>query len=167
MLVAKLRGEAYVTEVALPQQAEPVAPAPPVIDLSKAIVALVTEGGLVPEDNPDRIESSSAALGDYPLAMLERNTGPPSTPSMRYDSQWVDADPDHVVAARCAAGTRRRSHRRSPRVASRHHRARNHGRPRRADGRGDRQAAHADGAGGHRHQHVRDRSALRGQRLPR
>ena len=99
MLVAKLRGEPYVTEVALPKQAEPVPPAPPVIDLSKAIVALVTEGGVVPEDNPDRIESSSATRwARYPLAMLERN----SSPAFRsihagYDSQWVDADPDRMV----------------------------------------------------------------------
>ncbi|OFW64886.1 MAG: hypothetical protein A2135_09375 [Actinobacteria bacterium RBG_16_67_15] len=99
MLVAKLRGEAYVTEVALPQQAEPVAPAPPVIDLTKAIVALVTEGGLVPEDNPDRIESSSATRwARYPLEMLERNQAPAfRSIHAGYDSQWVDADPDRMV----------------------------------------------------------------------
>jgi len=99
MLVAKLRGEAYVTEVALPQQAEPVAPAPPVTDLSKAIVALVTEGGLVPEDNPDRIESSSATRwARYPLEMLERNQAPAfRSIHAGYDSQWVDADPDRMV----------------------------------------------------------------------
>jgi glycine reductase len=99
MLVAKLRGEPYVTEVALPEQAEPVAPAPPVGDLATAVVALVTEGGLVPEDNPDRIESSSATRwARYPLTMLEHNQDPTfRSIHAGYDSQWVDADPDRMV----------------------------------------------------------------------
>jgi glycine reductase len=99
MLVAKLRGEPYTTEVALPEQAEPVPPAPPVGDLAGAVVALVTEGGLVPEDNPDRIESSSATRwARYPLAMLEKNANPTfRSIHAGYDSQWVDADPDRMV----------------------------------------------------------------------
>jgi glycine reductase len=99
MLVAKLRGEPYRTEVELPKQAEPVPPAPPVMDLSTAVVALVTEGGLVPEDNPDHIESSSATRwARYPLADLERNQGPRfRSIHAGYDSQWVDADPDRMV----------------------------------------------------------------------
>lgn len=99
MLLAKLRGEPFDTEVALPPQAEPVPPAPAVPDLSQAIVALVTEGGLVPEDNPDRIESSSATRwARYPLEALERNTDPRfRSIHAGYDSQWVDADPDRMV----------------------------------------------------------------------
>lgn len=99
MLLAKLRGEPFRSEVVLPEGAEPVPPAPPILDLSQATVALVTEGGLVPEDNPDRIESSSATRwARYPVEMLEEN----SDPSFRsihagYDSRWVDADPDRMV----------------------------------------------------------------------
>lgn len=99
MLLAKLGGGTYVSEVALPEGAEPIPPAPAVLDLSSAIIALVTEGGLVPEDNPDRIESSSATKwARYPISMLEKNQDP-SFKSIHagYDSQWVDADPNRMV----------------------------------------------------------------------
>ena len=39
----------------------PVNPAPPVRDISKARLALVTEGGLVPANNPDMLASSEGA----------------------------------------------------------------------------------------------------------
>lgn len=99
MLLAKLRGDPFVSEVELPAQAEAVPPAPPVPDLSIATVALVTEGGLVPEDNPDRIESSSATRwARYPVALLEQGDGPPfQSIHAGYDSQWVDADPNRLV----------------------------------------------------------------------
>jgi glycine reductase len=99
MLLAKLRGEEFESEVALPEGAEPIPPAPAVPDLATATVALVTEGGLVPEDNPDRIESSSATRwARYPVAMLEANRDPAfKSIHAGYDSQWVDADPNRLV----------------------------------------------------------------------
>jgi glycine reductase len=99
MLMAKLNGAPHVSEIDLPEQAEPVPPAPAVPDLSQATVALVTEGGLVPEDNPDRIESSSATRwARYPLSMLEKNEDPTfNSVHAGYDSQWVDADPYRLV----------------------------------------------------------------------
>jgi len=48
MLLAKVGGGTFVSEVALPEGAEPIPPAPAVTDLSSATIALVTEGGLVP-----------------------------------------------------------------------------------------------------------------------
>ncbi len=99
MLLAKLGGGTFVSEVALPEGAEPIPPAPAVADLSLATIALVTEGGLVPEDNPDQIESSSATKwARYPISMLEKNQDP-SFKSIHagYDSQWVDADPNRMV----------------------------------------------------------------------
>ncbi len=45
-----------------------VAPNQAVLDLTKAKIALVTSGGIVPKDNPDRIESSSASkYGKYDI----------------------------------------------------------------------------------------------------
>jgi len=99
MLLAKLGGDTFVSEVALAEGAEPIPPATAVLDLSSATIALVTEGGLVPEDNPDRIESSSATRwARYPISMLEKNHDP-SFKSIHagYDSQWVDADPNRMV----------------------------------------------------------------------
>lgn len=99
MLLAKLSGRPFVSEIALPEPAEVVAPAPAVPDLSKATIALVTEGGLVPEDNPDKIESSSATRwARYPLAMLAEDDGARfKSIHAGYDSRWVDADPDRMV----------------------------------------------------------------------
>ncbi len=99
MLLAKLKGEPFESEISLPEGAEPVPPAPAVEDLATATIALVTEGGLVPEDNPDRIESSSATKwARYPIDVLRANTDPAFTSiHAGYDSQWVDADPNRMV----------------------------------------------------------------------
>lgn len=99
MLVQRLGGEEVHTEVALPKQAEVVPPAPAVTNLAAATIALVTEGGLVPRGNPDRIESSSATRwARYPVEMLAENGGAGfASIHAGYDSQWVDADPDRMV----------------------------------------------------------------------
>jgi len=55
MLLAKLCGEAFHSEIAPPKFAGSK-PAAPLRDLKSAVIALVTDGGLVPEGNPDRIE---------------------------------------------------------------------------------------------------------------
>jgi len=60
MLLKKLRGEPFETELPLPEF-DRVAPAPPIPDLSNAVIALVTEGGIVPKGNPDRIEAHNAS----------------------------------------------------------------------------------------------------------
>ena len=59
MLQAKLRGEAFVTEVPM-HAPERVTPAMPIADLSRATMALVTTGGLVRKGNPDRQVASNA-----------------------------------------------------------------------------------------------------------
>lgn len=99
MLLSKIRGDEFRSEVELPEGAEAVPPAAAVPDLSAATVALVTEGGLVPEGNPDHIESSSATRwAKYPIEMLERNADPAfRSVHAGYDSQWVDSDPDRLV----------------------------------------------------------------------
>ncbi|MEG1972386.1 MAG: glycine/betaine/sarcosine/D-proline family reductase selenoprotein B, partial [Oscillospiraceae bacterium] len=59
MLVKKIKGEHCVTEYAMPSF-DKVAPAPAVKDIKNAKIAIVTSGGIVPQGNPDHIESSSA-----------------------------------------------------------------------------------------------------------
>jgi betaine reductase len=56
-LLEKLAGRT-ITEVPLGQ--EKVPPAPPVQELSRTTIALVSEGGLVPSGNPDRLPSHAA-----------------------------------------------------------------------------------------------------------
>jgi betaine reductase len=55
MLLAKLQGKPIVSEITAPkfQRCEP---AEPVRDMGTALIALVTDGGLVPEGNPERME---------------------------------------------------------------------------------------------------------------
>lgn len=99
MLLAKMRAEPYHTEIVLPKPIDRVPPAEAVPDLSSATIALVTEGGLVPRDNPDRIESSSATKwARYPLSRLTKNDGADfHSIHAGYDARWVNADPDRIV----------------------------------------------------------------------
>jgi len=58
-LLAKLHGRPFVTEV--PYNApEQVMPAPPIADLARATIALVTTGGLVRKGNPERQSAANA-----------------------------------------------------------------------------------------------------------
>ncbi len=59
MLLKKIKGEPFRSEMRLPAF-EKVPPAPPVADISEALVAIVVEGGLVPPENPDGIEAARA-----------------------------------------------------------------------------------------------------------
>jgi betaine reductase len=70
MMLRKLRGEPYRTETPLPVF-DRVEPARPLADLSQATIAIVTEGGLVPQGNPDKLEAHSAThWARYPIAGL-------------------------------------------------------------------------------------------------
>lgn len=72
MLLAKLGGRPFTTEIAL-DAPQPVSPPAPVPDLSRALVAVVTESGLVPYGNPDKLETYCATKWlKYPLAGVER-----------------------------------------------------------------------------------------------
>ena len=72
MLAARLRGEPFCTEVPLPEVAR-VAPAPPVPDLARATIAVVTTSGLVPHGNPDKLRQSySVEWKKYSIAGLAR-----------------------------------------------------------------------------------------------
>ena len=71
MLVKKLNGDPFQTELIIPKM-EKIPPAAPVPDLSKATVALVSSSGVVPVDNPDHIQSASAQKwGKYDISKLD------------------------------------------------------------------------------------------------
>jgi len=57
-LVAKLMGGEFETEV-VPEKFEIVPPPPALKDLSKCEIALISDGGLVPKGNPDRLPTRS------------------------------------------------------------------------------------------------------------
>jgi glycine reductase len=98
MLVARLRGQPFRTELALPTF-DHVAPAPPVRDLSKARLALVTEAGLVPHGNPDRMESWRATKWvKYRIAELDA-LGADRFTSVHggFDTTEIRRDPHRIV----------------------------------------------------------------------
>ena len=98
MLLKKLHGEPYETELPIPKSNR-VAIAPPVADLSKAKIALVTSGGIVPVENPDRIQSASATRwGMYDISGMDRlEPGVFKTIHAGYDPAAADADPNVCV----------------------------------------------------------------------
>jgi glycine reductase len=59
MLVKKLAGQPFQSEVPF-QPPEAVPPAAPLPDLSRATIALVSTGGLIPKGNPDRMVAGNA-----------------------------------------------------------------------------------------------------------
>ncbi len=97
MLVKKLNDEPYQTELPI-KIAEKVPVAPPIKDLSKANIAVVTCGGIVPVDNPDRIQSASATKwGRYDIGKLDALKGGEfKTIHSGFDPTAANADP-HVI----------------------------------------------------------------------
>jgi betaine reductase len=98
LLQARLEGRPFTSEVPLPRY-ERIPPPPPVADPARMRLALVTEGGLVPSGNPDRLEwvraskwltygldgKQDLARGDYEVA----HGG--------YDAAFAVEDPDRLV----------------------------------------------------------------------
>lgn len=98
MLVAKLAGKPYTTELPMPTF-DRVPPNPAVKDITKATIALVTSGGIVPKGNPDHIESSSASkFGKYSLAdVTDLTVETHATAHGGYDPVYANEDADRVL----------------------------------------------------------------------
>lgn len=98
MLLKKISGEEYVTELPIPK-VDIVPVATPIVDLSKAKIAVLTSGGIVPVDNPDRIQSASATRwGKYDITGMDRlESGIFKTIHAGYDPAAADADPNVCV----------------------------------------------------------------------
>ncbi len=98
MLVKKLKGEEFTTEYKMPVF-DRVEPRPAVKDMSKATIAIVTSGGIVPKGNPDHIAASSAQnYGEYDFAnvkdLLQNEY---ITAHGGYDQTYANEDPDRVL----------------------------------------------------------------------
>jgi betaine reductase len=98
MLLMSVRGEAWETEWPLPAY-DRVPPPPPVKDVRRATLALVTSGGIVPKGNPDRIESSYATKWlKYSLVGVRALTSE-GWQSIHggYDTSRANEDPNRVL----------------------------------------------------------------------
>lgn len=98
MLVEKLAGREFKTEYPMPEF-DRVAPQPPVADIKKAKIALVTSGGIVPRGNPDHLESSSASkYCRYDLrGVTDLTPAAYQTAHGGYDPVYANQDPDRVL----------------------------------------------------------------------
>jgi len=98
MLVKKIKGEEFATEFQMPHF-DRVDPNPPVVDITKAKIALVTSGGIVQKGNPDHIESSNASkFGKYDIEGINDLTPENSeTAHGGYDPTYANDDGDRVL----------------------------------------------------------------------
>lgn len=98
MLMAKMNGAPFESE--MPATAFAPVPMPAAIkDLSKAKVMLITDGGLVPRGNPDRIEGTAATRwGSYNIEGRDDLRAEDYEVSHGgYDTRFVQEDPDRLV----------------------------------------------------------------------
>lgn len=98
MLVAKSTKKSFVTELPIPKN-DLVPIATPIVDITKSKIAIVTSGGIVPLDNPDRIQSASATRwGMYDVSNIDtlKDTGY-KTIHAGYDPAAADTDANVVV----------------------------------------------------------------------
>lgn len=97
MLIKKLKGEEFETEYKMPLF-DRVDPRPAIKDLSKATIALVTSGGIVPCGNPDHIASSSAQnYGEYNIAGVMTAKGDYESAHGGYDRTYANEDANRVL----------------------------------------------------------------------
>jgi glycine reductase len=98
MLLVKLRGETVTPEIAPPQFARGK-PAPPLRDLTSAVIALVTDGGLVTEGNPEKMEPGRPTrYTSIPVAKVERlDPAAFDVVHSGYDTTLANQDPNRLV----------------------------------------------------------------------
>jgi glycine reductase len=97
LVLTRLAGDRDATEVPLPRF-EPVTPAAPV-EPKGAAVALLTEGGLVPDGNPNRLESARATRWlRYRLPSEGRlPTGAYCCIHGGFSTVWANEDPHRIL----------------------------------------------------------------------
>jgi glycine reductase len=98
MMIKKLAGHSFVTEFPMPNF-DRVEPNPAIKDITKAKIAIVTSGGIVPHGNPDHIESSSAQkYGKYDLeGVMDLKEGEWETAHGGHDPVYANLDADRVI----------------------------------------------------------------------
>jgi betaine reductase len=98
MLLRKLKGEPFESEVSQPKY-DRIPPAPAITSISSANIALVTDGGLMPKGNPDRIESAGATrFGHYNIKGIEAlNATDFDVYHSGYDPVHIRQDPNRLV----------------------------------------------------------------------
>lgn len=98
MLLTKIRGAPFKSEIPAPQFHH-IKPAAALRDLSSAVIALVTDGGLVPEGNPEQMEPGRPTrFTTIPIVGVDR-LDPKKFDVVHsgYDTAFANQDPNRVV----------------------------------------------------------------------
>ena len=98
MLLKRLNDQPFTTVLPMAEFDE-VEPAPPIADLSKATIAIVSSSGVVPAGNPDRLQSASAQQWNkYDVTgMDDLPAGDYYTVHGGYDPMYVNEMPTRAV----------------------------------------------------------------------
>ncbi|MBI4525607.1 MAG: glycine/betaine/sarcosine/D-proline family reductase selenoprotein B [Deltaproteobacteria bacterium] len=98
LLIAKLKGNHFESEIPRIESAPHPIPAA-IRDLAHATLAVVTEGGLVPKGNPDRLESTRGSKYlKYSIKGLNNfQRGEFEAMHTGYDTSTVNEDPDRLI----------------------------------------------------------------------
>ena len=98
MVLAKVKEEPFESEM-MPTAFAPIPMPPGVKDLKRAKLMLITDGGLVPKGNPDKIQGSAATRwGSYNIKDCADLKGEDYEISHGgYDPQFVRQDPDRLL----------------------------------------------------------------------
>src|ERR1700722_6547212 len=98
LALARLGGDRDATEIPLPRF-DRVTPAQPLEDVASAMVALVTEGGLVPDDNPGSLGSARATRWlRYPIAGSDTMAaGDWRSVHGGFSTVWANEDPNRIL----------------------------------------------------------------------
>lgn len=98
MFINKLYNKPFETELEIPE-IDRVPIAPPINKLENATIALITSGGIVPVDNPDRIQSASATRwGRYSVDGMEKLlAGEYKTIHAGFDPTAANNDPNIIM----------------------------------------------------------------------
>lgn len=95
MVLKKIKGEHFVSEI-LPPVFDVVVPALPLENIDKAKIALITDGGLIPEKNPDKLKpNGSLNWGAYNFESLVENKH--YVIHSGYDGTWVLENPYRLL----------------------------------------------------------------------
>ncbi len=98
MLIRKLNNEDFQTELPMPIF-DRVPPATEIKNLNKAVIALVTSGGIVPIGNPDKLEAHNASkyLKYNITDVNDLKSGEYETAHGGYDPVFANDDPDRIL----------------------------------------------------------------------
>jgi glycine reductase complex component B subunit gamma len=98
MLLAKIGGKPFEPELRSPTY-DRVTPPPPIADLKTATIAIVTDGGLVPKGNPERMPAAGGSrIAANQIAGLDNLTDSDfEAVHGGYDTHFINEDPDRLA----------------------------------------------------------------------